>query len=98
VPEEDLMPSPPFPSRDSDALRLIVENTMRDYQEGEVDVRGAILHAAVLGWYEGHIEGEDVCAGCGSRGELRERGVLREIWIRDQLRPPPGPPDGDADH
>lgn len=55
------MPSPPFPSPDSDALRVILEDTMKSYDDGEVDVRGAILHAAVHGWYEGHIEGEDAC-------------------------------------
>jgi hypothetical protein len=34
---------------------------------------GAILHAAVHGWYEGHIEGEDVCPGCTFRGDLSQQ-------------------------
>jgi hypothetical protein len=88
------MPSPPFPSPDSDALRVIVVDTMKSYEDGEVDVRGAILHAAVHGWYEGHIEGEDVCPGCDHRGDVG-RGILREIWIRDALRG--ALPDDDGD-
>jgi len=79
------MPSPPFPSPDSAALWLIVENTMREYEQGMVDVAGAVLHAAVHAWYEGHLEGEDSCPGCNFRGNLRERGILREIWLREAL-------------
>lgn len=33
-------------------------------------MRGAIVHAAVHGWYEEHVQGEDVCPGCDFRGEL----------------------------
>ncbi|MFE3774528.1 hypothetical protein [Streptomyces sp. NPDC059122] len=32
----------------------------------------ATLHAAVHGWYEGHIQGEDECPGCDFRGGLPE--------------------------
>jgi hypothetical protein len=84
VAEDDPIPSPPFPHPESDVLRIIVENAIADYEAGEIDVRGAVLHAAVHGWYEGHIEGEDVCAGCEHRGDVG-RGILREIWIRDAL-------------
>jgi hypothetical protein len=52
-----------FPHPESDALRIIIENAMADYETGEVNVRGAVLHTAVHGWYEGHIEGEEVSAG-----------------------------------
>ncbi|WP_328474888.1 hypothetical protein [Streptomyces sp. NBC_00448] len=36
--------------------------------------REAVLHAAVHGWYEGHIEGEDTCPGCDYRGRLPTNG------------------------
>ena len=36
---------------------------LESYQSGEVDIEDAILHAAVKGWFEGHIEGEE-CGGC----------------------------------
>lgn len=49
-------------------LLIIVENAVAHYEAGEVDERGAVVHAAVRGWYEGHIEGEDVCRGCEHRG------------------------------
>jgi hypothetical protein len=94
VTERNPMPSPPYPSPDSDALRVILAETMKSYEDGEVDVRGAILHAAVHGWYEGHIEGEDACPGCNHRGDVG-RGILREIWIRDALRGQI--PDDDSD-
>jgi hypothetical protein len=40
---------------------------------GEATTEQAILHAAVHGWYEGHIQGEDACPGCDFRGELRKQ-------------------------
>jgi hypothetical protein len=40
---------------------------------------------------EGHIEGEDVCAGCEHRAT--GRGVLREFWIRDDALDGKLPPD-----
>lgn len=64
------MPSPPFPSPDDAVLRLIVGNAVAAVESGETDVRGAILHAAVHAWYEGHIQGEDSCPGCDFRGQL----------------------------
>ncbi|MEE1786933.1 hypothetical protein PUR71_29110 [Streptomyces sp. SP17BM10] len=64
------MPSPPFPSPDSAVLQLIVANAVNSVRTGEATVEQAILHAAVHGWYEGHIEAEDECPGCGFRGEL----------------------------
>jgi len=89
------MPSPPFPSPDSDARWLIVQNTMREYEEGVVDVAGAVPQAAVHGWFEGHLEGEDSCPGCHFRGELGERGILREILLRDAIGG--SQPDHDAE-
>ncbi|WP_207908549.1 hypothetical protein [Pseudonocardia endophytica] len=67
------MPSPPFPDPDSEILRLIITNAVNAMESGETDARGAILHAAVHGWYEGHIQGEDACPGCDFRGELRKQ-------------------------
>jgi hypothetical protein len=63
------MPSPPFPSPDA-ILRVIVGNAIASVHSGESTVEEAILHAAVHGWYEGHIEGEDRCPGCDFRGQL----------------------------
>jgi hypothetical protein len=60
----DVMPSPPFPDPDSATLRMVIRNSIDAYRSGEVDVEGAILHAAVHGWDEGHIQGEDECPGC----------------------------------
>ncbi len=37
---------------------------------GEATPETAIFHAAVHGWYEGHIQGEDACPGCDFRGGL----------------------------
>ena len=66
----DAFPSPPFPEPDSEILRLIIAYALKAYQAGEVDLAGAVTHAAVHGWYEGHIQGEDACPGCQYRGEL----------------------------
>jgi hypothetical protein len=60
----------PFPNPDSPILNLIVNSAIGAMQSGEVDAEGAILHAAVHAWSEGHIEGEDVCRGCDFRGEV----------------------------
>ncbi|MFD8620184.1 MULTISPECIES: hypothetical protein [unclassified Streptomyces] len=69
------MPSPPFPSLDSAVLRLVVGNAIASVRSGEASVEAAILHAAVHGWYEGHIEGEDECPGCSFRGQLPRDGI-----------------------
>ncbi|MGW3073919.1 hypothetical protein [Kitasatospora sp. NPDC001132] len=62
------MPSPPFLAPDSAVLQLIVANAVNSVRTDEATVEQAILHAAVHGWYEGHIEGEDTCPGCDFRG------------------------------
>jgi hypothetical protein len=67
---ESPMPSPPFPSPDNTVLRLLVRNAIESVQNGTATVQEAVLHAAVHGWYEGHIEGEDSCPGCTFRGAL----------------------------
>ncbi|MEU3005654.1 hypothetical protein [Streptomyces sp. NPDC007020] len=64
------MPSPPFPSTDNAVLGLIVGGAIESVRSGEVTVEEAILHAAVHGWYEGHVQGEDECPGCDFRGGL----------------------------
>ena len=61
-------------------LALIVRGALEGYQSGEVDVEGAILHAAVNGWYEGHIEGEER-GGCPKNADNE---------VREQLRQYPG--------
>ncbi|MEV0537935.1 hypothetical protein [Kitasatospora sp. NPDC050463] len=60
------MLSPPFPSPDSAVLQLVGANAVASVRT----VEEAILHAAVHGWYEGHIQGEDECLGCDFRGGL----------------------------
>jgi hypothetical protein len=77
------MPNPPFPDPDSTVLRLIVQNAVESMRRGEVDAEGAILHAAVHGWYEGHIQGEDVCGGCNFRGDVA-KSTSREAFVRQQ--------------
>jgi hypothetical protein len=71
----DPFPHPPFPHPDSKLLDVIVTNSLDAFRAGEVDAEGAIMHAAVHGWYEGHVEGEDFCPGCTVRGdqELRRK-------------------------
>jgi hypothetical protein len=49
-------PSPPFPDPMGPLLALIVRGALESDQSGEIDIEGAILHAAVIGWYEGHVE------------------------------------------
>jgi hypothetical protein len=83
--EADRFPVPPFPHPDSDILRVVVEHAMAEYESGEVDVKGAIVHAAVHAWFEGHLEGEDSCPGCEHRGEVG-RGIFRENYTRDAMR------------
>jgi len=68
-----VMPHPPFPNPDSQILALIISNAVGAMRSGEVDAKGAIVHAAVHAWYEGHIEGEDVCPGCDFRGDLPQQ-------------------------
>jgi len=64
------MPSPPFPDPGSPVLQLIVTGAIEAMTTGEATAQEAILHAAVHGWYEGHIQGEDACPGCDFRGKL----------------------------
>jgi hypothetical protein len=72
------MPSPPFPDPDSEVLKLIVNNAIKAMRSGEATAEAAILHAAVHGWYEGHVQGEDACQGCDFRGDLpKQQGLMR---------------------
>ena len=73
------MPSPPFPDPGSPVLQLIVTRAIEAMRSGEATAEEAILHAAVHGWYEGHIQGEDACPGCDYRGRLRKQ--ARNGWI-----------------
>jgi hypothetical protein len=70
-------PSSAYPDPMSPLLALIVRGALEGYQSGEVDVEGAILHAAVNGWYEGHIEGEE-CGGCPKNPDDEDRKYLRQ--------------------
>ena len=77
------MPSPPFPSPVSAVLAVIVRNAIEAVRAGETSIEDVILHAAVHGWYEGDIEGEDACPGCDSRGDVRKQKVRG--WIDPKL-------------
>ena len=59
----------PFPDPLSPVVDLLVRHAVEAYRRGDVDAEGAIRQAAVTGWFEGHIEGEDACPGCRYRGE-----------------------------
>jgi hypothetical protein len=58
------MPAPPYPARDKELLRFIVDSALAALEAGEVDLKGAVVHAAVHGWLEGHLEGERCGAAC----------------------------------
>ena len=53
-------------------LNVVINNSLHALRSGEADAEAAIVHAAVHGWYEGHIEGEDFCSGCTFRGDEPE--------------------------
>jgi hypothetical protein len=72
------MPSPPFPDPGSQVLQLIVTRAIEAMRSGEATAEEAILHAAVHGWYEGHVQGEDACPGCEFRGKLGKQ--ARRGW------------------
>jgi hypothetical protein len=57
----------PTSSAPQRATKLITDSAIGAMQAGEVNAEGAILHAAVRAWYEGHIEGSP---GCDFRGEI----------------------------
>ncbi|MFG2813960.1 hypothetical protein [Streptomyces sp. NPDC048410] len=49
---------------------MIVDRAIESVRSGETTAKEAILHAAVHGWYEGHVQDEDECPGCDFRGGL----------------------------
>lgn len=57
----------------SPVLKIIVTAAVEAVRSGEATAEQAILHAAVHGWYQGHIRGEDACTGCSYRGGLRKQ-------------------------
>jgi hypothetical protein len=59
----------PYPDKENKFLQALVDAAEDAYNEGQVDLRGALYNAAVTAWYEGHIEGEDHCQGCDYRGD-----------------------------
>lgn len=59
----------PFPDPLSPVLDLLVRQVTDAMWRGELRLEDAIRAAAEVGWYEGHIEGEDRCPGCEFRGD-----------------------------
>jgi hypothetical protein len=54
------MPSPPYPSPENNArLQVIVGNAIAAVEREKISWKDAVVHAAVHGWYEGHVEGEE---------------------------------------
>jgi hypothetical protein len=58
------LPVPPYPAPDNRKLSIIIGQAMERVDAGETDVRGAIRHAAVQAWLEGHLEGEACDRAC----------------------------------
>jgi hypothetical protein len=71
---EDAMPSPPFPDRNSEELREILDETRRRF-ELPACAAGAIAYGAGLGWAAGFREGT-TCHGCSYRGPEPALGAL----------------------
>jgi hypothetical protein len=67
-------PVPPFPAPDNKSLELIVAMTIQHLGDGEVDVLGAVRYAAIHGWLEGHLEGEECEADCVCDPRWHRRG------------------------
>ena len=68
-PEATSAPPGPFPDPLSPVLDLLVRHAEDAVRSGSVGLEEAIRQAAITGWYEGHIDGEDSCPGCRYRGE-----------------------------
>lgn len=49
--------APPDRKRTNPLLALTIFDTARSFRRGELDAPLAVMHAAVHGWYEGHVEG-----------------------------------------
>ena len=50
-------------------LDLLVRHVVDEVRRSAAPLEDAVRLAVVSGWYEGHIEGEDACRGCGYRGD-----------------------------
>lgn len=68
--EHAAMPSPPFPSTDSEVLAAILRETRERFEERELVA--AVAFAAALGWAAGYREGRE-CAGCTTRATTNTR-------------------------
>ena len=68
------VPHPPFPARDSQILKLIVNNAVGALRSGEVDAEGAILDAAVHAWYRATSKARTSVVGATSGVACPNRG------------------------
>jgi hypothetical protein len=73
-------------------LRLIVTSAVEALRSGQATAEQAVLHAAVHGWYEGHIQGEDACPAATTAAnypnrltELAQRFPRAEPALRQAL-------------
>ncbi len=73
-------PTPPFPDPADPVLVAIVLGALGLLAEGR-PVERVLPMVAARAWAEGHIEGEDRCAGCDWRGGI-EVGADREPHVR----------------
>jgi hypothetical protein len=58
-PSREPWAGPPWPHPDDVRLKVVVDAAVAAYESGETDAHGAILHAAVHGWYEGHLDASE---------------------------------------
>jgi hypothetical protein len=83
------MPSPPLPDPGSPVLKLIVTAAVEAVRSGDATAEQAILHAAVHGWYEDQIQGEDACPAAASAAGCPGRPTEADS-IRARTKPRPG--------
>lgn len=49
-------PGPPWPHPEDPRLRIVLDAAREALRTGETDVDGALLYAAVHGWFEGALD------------------------------------------
>jgi hypothetical protein len=68
---------PPFPASESKVLELVLDDARSNLDEG-MDQWAVIVHAVVLAWMEGDLEGHDCPGEEDEPGNVKLRRALRE--------------------